>query len=181
MTHGIDTDFLVAAEIRGHPFHPQVDSNLRSLLADGHDFALAPQILAEFIHIVTDARRMPQPLTMADAISGAEHWWQANATRLRGLLVVRQRPSAEDVGVWAAPTGLEHGGWRATQRRSALPGAGIVRPFGAGDPDAGGITAGSRRLSEGRATPPDLWPPCASTPAGVPECEGAAAPWSEVA
>lgn len=77
MTHGIDTDFLVAAEICGHPFHPQADSLLRSLLADGHDFAIAPQTLAEFIHIVTDARRMQQPLGMADAISRAEHWWQA--------------------------------------------------------------------------------------------------------
>jgi predicted nucleic acid-binding protein len=77
MTHGIDTDFLVAAKIRDHPFHPQADSLLRSLLADEHDFAIAPQTLAEFIHIVTDARRMPQPLGMADAISRAEHWWQA--------------------------------------------------------------------------------------------------------
>ena len=145
MTHGIDTDFLVAAEIRGHPFHPQVDSNLRSLLGDGHDFALAPQILAEFIHIVTDARRMPQPLTMADAISGAEHWWQANATRLRGLLVVRQRPSAEDVGVWAAPTGLEHGGWWDTQGGAPLcPGLVSFAPLGLGTPmpEASQLVAG---------------------------------------
>lgn len=77
MTHGIDTDFLVAAEIRDHPFHREADDLLRSLLADGHDFALIPQTLAEFIHIVTDGKRMPQPLTMADAISRAEHWWQA--------------------------------------------------------------------------------------------------------
>lgn len=77
MTHGIDTDFLVAAEISDHPFHTQADSLLHSLLADGHDFAIAPQTLAEFIHIVTDGKRMPQPLTMAEAISRAEHWWQA--------------------------------------------------------------------------------------------------------
>lgn len=77
MTQGIDTDFLVATEIRDHPFHRQADMLLRSSLAGGHDFALAPQTLAEFIHIVTDARRMPQPLAMADAIGRAEHWWQA--------------------------------------------------------------------------------------------------------
>ena len=77
MTHGIDTDFLVAAEIQDHPFHREADSLLRSLLANGHDLALAPQTLAEFIHIVTDGKRMPQPLTMAEAISRAEHWWQA--------------------------------------------------------------------------------------------------------
>jgi len=77
MTHGIDTDFLVAAEIRDHPFHRQADTLLRRLIAEGHDFALAPQTLAEFIHVVTDPKRMPEPLSMLDAISRAEHWWQA--------------------------------------------------------------------------------------------------------
>jgi predicted nucleic acid-binding protein len=77
MTHGIDTDFLVAVEIRDHPFHQRADALLRGLLEEGHDLALAPQTLAEFIHIVTDARRMPQPLSMAEAIGRAEHWWQA--------------------------------------------------------------------------------------------------------
>ncbi len=77
MTHGIDTDFLVAAEIQDHPFHRGAETLLRSLLADGHDLAVAPQTLAEFIHIVTDGKRMPVPLTMAEATARAEHWWQA--------------------------------------------------------------------------------------------------------
>lgn len=77
MTHGIDTDFLVAVEIAEHPFHHDADALLQSLLADGHDLALAPQTLAEFIHIVTDGKRMPRPLVLAEAINRAEHWWQA--------------------------------------------------------------------------------------------------------
>ncbi len=77
MTHGIDTDFLVAVEISDHPFHKPADALLSKLLADGHDFAIAPQTLAEFVHIVTDGKRMPIPLTMAQAITRAEHWWQA--------------------------------------------------------------------------------------------------------
>jgi predicted nucleic acid-binding protein len=77
MTHGIDTDFLVAVEIREHPFHRPADALLQSLLAGGHNLALAPQTLAEFIHIVTDPKRMPQPLSMVEAIGRAEHWWQA--------------------------------------------------------------------------------------------------------
>lgn len=77
MTHGIDTDFLVAVEIAEHPFHREADALLQSLLADGHDLALAPQTLAEFIHVVTDGKRMPQPLILAEAINRAEHWWQA--------------------------------------------------------------------------------------------------------
>jgi predicted nucleic acid-binding protein len=77
MIYGIDTDFLVAAEIQDHPFHCEADALLQALLKDGHELALVPQTLAEFIHIVTDGKRMPQPLTMAEAISRAEHWWQA--------------------------------------------------------------------------------------------------------
>jgi predicted nucleic acid-binding protein len=77
MKHGIDTDFLVAAEIVDHPYHRQADVLMRRLLDEGHDFALAPQTLAEFIHVATDSRRMPQPLAVADAVDRSEHWWQA--------------------------------------------------------------------------------------------------------
>ena len=77
MTYGLDTDFLVACEIVDHPFHRPADALLQKLLAEEHHFALAPQTLAEFIHIVTDQRRMPVPLVATDAISRAEQWWQA--------------------------------------------------------------------------------------------------------
>lgn len=96
MTHGIDTDFLVAVEIRDHPFHHQAESLLQSLLADGHDLAVAPQTLAEFIHVVTDGKRMPKPLTMADAVARAEHWWQAQEVRR----VFPDGQSAEDFLCW---------------------------------------------------------------------------------
>ena len=78
MIYGLDTDFLVATEIINHPFHQQADTLLQSILNASHHLALAPQIMAEFIHIVTDAKRMPHPLTIAEAISRAEHWWQAS-------------------------------------------------------------------------------------------------------
>lgn len=77
MIYGIDTDFLVAVEILDHPFHEPASRLLRKLIADGHLLALAPQTLAEFIHIVTDERRMPKPLSLSDAIARSEHWWQA--------------------------------------------------------------------------------------------------------
>lgn len=90
MTHGIDIDFLVALEITDHPFHQSADRLLRSLLESDHDFALAPQTLAEFIHVVTDPRRMPVPLSMIDAISRAEHWWEAEE-------VVRVAPEGQSM------------------------------------------------------------------------------------
>jgi len=77
MTHGIDTDFLVSMEIRDHRFHASANRLLDHLMDEGHDFALAPQTLAEFLHIVTDPRRMPTPLTMTEAVARARHWWNA--------------------------------------------------------------------------------------------------------
>ena len=93
MTHGIDTDFLVAVEITDHPFHQPADRLLRHLLESGHDLALAPQTLAEFLHVVTDARRMPVPLSMTDAISRAEHWWEAEE-------VIRVTPEGQSVATF---------------------------------------------------------------------------------
>lgn len=81
MTHGIDTDFLVAVEIRDHPGHRLAVALLERLLDGGHDLAVAPQILAEFIHVVTDAKRMPEPLSVPEAILRAEHWWHAAEVR----------------------------------------------------------------------------------------------------
>jgi predicted nucleic acid-binding protein len=44
------------------------------LLATG---SRSPQILAEFIHVVTDPRRFAQPLQMDNARHLAQQWWTA--------------------------------------------------------------------------------------------------------
>lgn len=93
MTYGIDTDYLVALEIRDHIHHEAADLLLRQLLDSGHDFAVAPQTLAEFIHVVTDPRRMRDPLEMGEAIQRAEFWWEAKE-------VVRLFPNERSVGDW---------------------------------------------------------------------------------
>jgi predicted nucleic acid-binding protein len=77
MTCGIDTDFLVAVEVVEHPFHAGANALLDELLQNGDDLALAPQTLAEFIHVVTDSRRLPRPLSINAAIDRAEGWWNA--------------------------------------------------------------------------------------------------------
>jgi hypothetical protein len=43
----------------------------------GDRLALAPQALAEFIHVVTDPRRFAQPLRMDEARHVARQWWTA--------------------------------------------------------------------------------------------------------
>lgn len=49
---------------------------LEELLAEG-ELALAPQVLSEFIHVITDSRRFSNPLSMTAALDRAGHWWEA--------------------------------------------------------------------------------------------------------
>ena len=77
MLHGIDTDFLVAAEVSDHVYHAGADALLDRVLNQGDEFAVAPQTLGEFIHVVTDPKRLTVPLPVVDAINRAERWWNA--------------------------------------------------------------------------------------------------------
>lgn len=77
MTHGIDTGFLVAAEVTEHPDHQAARLKLQEFRAANDRFGLAPQVLAEFVHVVTDPKRFSEPLTMAAALERAETWWDS--------------------------------------------------------------------------------------------------------
>jgi predicted nucleic acid-binding protein len=88
VTHGLDTSFLVAVEVASHDEHRRARARLQKLLKAGDTVSLAPQILAEFIHVVTDPRRFSRPLTTDQAVARAENWW--NATE-----VVHVFPTAE--------------------------------------------------------------------------------------
>lgn len=77
MIHGLDTGFLVAAEVAEHVDHAAARYTLAQLVAAGDLIAISPQVLAEFIHIVTDPRRFAQPLDLTDANRLAEQWWTA--------------------------------------------------------------------------------------------------------
>src|SRR5438552_3088351 len=77
MIHGLDTGFLVAAEVLEHADHLAARDKLARLLAASDRIAIAPQVLAEFIHIVTDPRRFAKPLDITAAQGLAEQWWTA--------------------------------------------------------------------------------------------------------
>jgi predicted nucleic acid-binding protein len=77
MMHGLDTGFLVAAEVMEHADHAAARAAIARLVSAGDVIAIAPQVLAEFIHIVTDPRRFTNPLDMMAARQLAEQWWTA--------------------------------------------------------------------------------------------------------
>lgn len=77
MIHGLDTSFLVALELAEHSDNVAAKATFARLVAQNDQFALAPQVLAEFLHVATDARRLITPLTMTEAHRLAEQWWTA--------------------------------------------------------------------------------------------------------
>ena len=93
MIHGIATDFLVAVEVREHPDHAAANALVDQVIGREHSLAIVPQTLAEFIHVVTDARRMPKPLSVEEATARAKHWWQATE-------VIRIYPAGEAAGTF---------------------------------------------------------------------------------
>jgi predicted nucleic acid-binding protein len=77
VNYGLDTGFLVAFELPEHPAHTATRSRITALVSHGDRLSLAPQVLAEFIHVVTDPRRFTQPLSIDDARKLALQWWSA--------------------------------------------------------------------------------------------------------
>lgn len=78
MIHGIDTGFLIAAEVAEHVKHAAARQTVSQFIANADRFALTPQVLTEFIHVVTDSRRFVNPLSMDKALVTAEQWWTAS-------------------------------------------------------------------------------------------------------
>jgi predicted nucleic acid-binding protein len=78
MRHGLDTCILIAYEADGHPQHADSEALVHRCLSNGDDFALAPQVLAELVHVLTDQKRFAQPLTMEAALGRAKMWWTAS-------------------------------------------------------------------------------------------------------
>ena len=106
MTHGADTSFLVAVEIVEHLHHADASRLLGELLARGDRVAITPQVLAEFVHVVTDARRFQQPFSMETALDKSERWWTATAVSSTGILPLAKERRFETAVLW-------FGGWKA--------------------------------------------------------------------
>lgn len=80
MTLALDTDVLVHWSMAGAPRHAAALRLVHDELDAGTRIALAPQTCWEFLHIATDARRFPRPLTMVQALERLRAWWDAPET-----------------------------------------------------------------------------------------------------
>ena len=81
MAIGIDTSFLVASELADHPGHQAAKDLILNEVSKKKAFALCPQVLAEFLHVITDPKRFTNPVSMPGALQRADSIWNAREIR----------------------------------------------------------------------------------------------------
>lgn len=82
MISGVDTTYLVQVSVVESPGHSAARDWLDAALRSGEQsLAMAPQVLMEFMHVVTDPRRFQRPLTMGQALARARSWWEAREVK----------------------------------------------------------------------------------------------------
>jgi predicted nucleic acid-binding protein len=72
---GIDTSWLIDVSLGEHPRYAAARATLKRIEEEAETLALAPQVLNEFVHAVTDGKRFRNPLSVSGAIEVAEAWW----------------------------------------------------------------------------------------------------------
>jgi predicted nucleic acid-binding protein len=81
MAVGLDTSFLVAFEVAEHPLQSEAKALFRGWVEKKQAIALCPQVLAEFVHVITDARRFKNPVSMEMALDRTEQIWNGKEVR----------------------------------------------------------------------------------------------------
>jgi predicted nucleic acid-binding protein len=71
---GIDANVLVALAIEEHPMHAAAIETLEREVASDEQFAHSTAIASEFLHVVTDPRRVDPVQDMAAAVTWLRAW-----------------------------------------------------------------------------------------------------------
>jgi predicted nucleic acid-binding protein len=78
---GVDTSFLIAHCDSNHLQNTRVRQLLVEWTQSKEQLVFCPQVIAEMLHVVTDARRLPHAWTMSQAVAQAEQWRTAAEVR----------------------------------------------------------------------------------------------------
>ncbi len=77
MTLALDTDVLIHWKIRSSPHHQAVRSFLERELRTGTRLGLSTQVIFEFLHVTTDAKRFSRPLSNEQARQLSKTLWES--------------------------------------------------------------------------------------------------------
>lgn len=79
---GLDTSFLVALSVREHEAHAAAHKVLaKEIAGKPGSCALAPQVLTEFVHVVTDPKRFEKSIEVTEALEICDQWLNAEEVR----------------------------------------------------------------------------------------------------
>ena len=79
MSIGIDTSWLIEVSLGEHSRYAAARATLKRIEKEAETLALAPQVLNEFVHAVTDGKRFRNPLSVSSSIEVAEAWWNGES------------------------------------------------------------------------------------------------------
>jgi predicted nucleic acid-binding protein len=65
---GLDTTVLVQLADVGHGDHGRAEAFFQAEAAAGNNLLLTPQVIAEFLHLITDTRRFERAVSMVAAL-----------------------------------------------------------------------------------------------------------------
>ena len=82
MIRGIDTNILVYLAASDVPQHVKSRRAIEEFLSQSKEnrIAVTDDVLFEFVHVVTDPRRLKNPMRMAAALDWAEAFWSGEET-----------------------------------------------------------------------------------------------------
>lgn len=82
MIRAIDTNILVYLAASDVPQHAKSRRAIEEFLSHslGNRIAVTDDVLLEFVHVVTDPRRLKNPLKMSSALDWAEAFWSGQET-----------------------------------------------------------------------------------------------------
>lgn len=65
---GLDCNILVQLALQDHPGNSATIASVQAEVQRGNSLAIAPLVINEFLHVITDQRRFSPPLTMVQAL-----------------------------------------------------------------------------------------------------------------
>ena len=82
MIRAIDTNILVYLVVSDVPQHAKSKRAIEEFLSRSREnrIAVTDDVLLEFVHVVTDPKRLKNPLKMAAALEWAEAFWSGQET-----------------------------------------------------------------------------------------------------
>lgn len=71
---GLDCNILVQLALQDHPANSATIAAVKTEVRQGHILIVAPLVINEFLHVITDAKRFSPPLTMIEALDWIEEF-----------------------------------------------------------------------------------------------------------